>query len=179
MNTKENGRMEWGLARYLCMPPTSIQKKKCWKHSALPKYFFFSFQREGHLSWYIWELVAHIHQQHHSHKWKDLLLTCYPLQIQRQAVNAAWVGPHGHDHGTYPGDKKHWLRSFIGCAAPHGPSGGGDRQDSTSGKEDSWNKEAGRGIHVRLPTFLGSMENNSFTIIMGETWGELNWIRLR
>jgi fructose-1,6-bisphosphatase I len=30
---------------------------------------------------------------------------------------------------------------------------------SGSSEEDEWNEEAGRGIHVRVPTFLGSVEN--------------------
>ncbi|KAL3768909.1 hypothetical protein ACHAW5_008824 [Stephanodiscus triporus] len=37
--------------------------------------------------------------------------------------------------------------------------GGAASGDGGSSEEDEWNEEAGRGIHVRVPTFLGSVEN--------------------
>ena len=36
-------------------------------------------------------------------------------------------------------------------------SSGGSSSSSSS--EEEWNEEVGRGIHVRVPTFLGSVEN--------------------
>jgi fructose-1,6-bisphosphatase I len=37
--------------------------------------------------------------------------------------------------------------------------GGGSGSSDSSISEEEWNEEVGKGIHVRVPTFLGSVEN--------------------